>query len=168
VAANQVLDGSRTGVAWWASFTGAGLQSLSGSLATLVELGDYPVVGAAEAVTRITDPRFGTIGGFSILPAARGGAVLEGDVAVEAEALPEVLPVEPSPTEPPAPPAAGSPVRWPVEDVAITGAELGLAQWNTTDGANLLVPAWELAAEDGRTWTVLALAEDALDMNPLD
>ncbi|MGM0386574.1 MAG: hypothetical protein ACQERF_11440, partial [Actinomycetota bacterium] len=77
VAANQVLDGSRTGVAWWASFTGAGLQSLSGSLATLVELGDYPVVGAAEAVSRITDPRFGAIGGFSILPAARGGAVLE-------------------------------------------------------------------------------------------
>ena len=172
VAANQVLDGRRTGVAWWASFTGAGLQSLSGSLATLVELGDYPVVGAAEAVTRITDPRFGTIGGFSILPAARGGAVLEGDVAVEAEALPEalpeVLPVEPSPTEPPAPPAAGSAVPWPVEDVAVTAAELGLAQWTTADGASLLVPAWELTAEDGRTWTVLALAEAALDMNPLD
>ncbi|NCD20347.1 MAG: hypothetical protein EOL89_10280 [Actinobacteria bacterium] len=167
VAANQVLDGSRTSVAWWASFTGAGLQSLSGSLATLVELGDYPVVGAAEAVTRITDPRFGTIGGFSILPAARGGAVLEGDAALEGGVAveSEILPVPPSPTEPPAPPAAGSPVPWPVEEVAITSAELGLAQWTTADGASLLVPAWELTAEDGRTWTVLALAEDALDMS---
>ena len=50
----------------------------------------------------------------------------------------------------------------------VTAAELGLAQWTTADGASLLVPAWELTAEDGRTWTVLALAEAALDMSPLD
>lgn len=162
VAANQLLDGRRTGVAWWASFSGGGLQSLSGSLATLVDLGTYPVVGAEEAVSRITDPRFGTIGNYSILPAARGGAVMEGDTVVEdAEVSPDT-----TPTEPPAPLAPGAAVPWPVEDVEITGAELGLAQWTTADGASLLVPAWELSAEDGRSWTVLALAADALDMTP--
>lgn len=164
VASHRVLDGNLTGATWWASWTGAGLQSLSGTLATLVELGDHPTIGAEEAVSRITDPRFGTLGGFSILPAARGGEVLEGDVAVDSAIAPE----ESAPTEPPAPPAPGSPVRWPVEDVVITGADLGLAQWTTPDGVSLLVPAWELSADDGRTWTVLALAEDALDMAPLE
>lgn len=162
VAANQVLDGNRTGTAWWASFTGAGLQSLSGSLATLVELGDYPVVGAEEAVSRITDPRFGTLNAYSILAAenVRDTAVAESGVA-EGTAIAPV----PS-TDPPVPPAAGAAVPWPVEDVAITSAELGVAQYTTPDGAALLVPAWVLSADDGRSWTVLALAADVLDMAP--
>lgn len=164
VAAYQLLDGRRTGVSWWASYSGGGLQSLSGSLAALVDLGTYPVVGAEEAVSRITDPRFGTIGGFSVLPAARGGGVLEGDAMVEDQ----VVAPDTTPTEPPAPLAPGAAVPWPVEDVEITGAELGLAQWTTADGVSLLVPAWELSADDGRTWTVLALAEDALDMTSVE
>ena len=78
------------------------------------------------------------------------------------------LPGDPLPVGPPAgpPPAAtpGSPVPWPVEDVAITGARLGPALYTAPSGTALVVPAYELSADDGRTWSVIAVAEESLDL----
>src|SRR5690606_23643260 len=58
VTAYEVVDGQRTGTAWSATFSGAGLSSLYGSLAPRVPLGSYDVVSPAEAVERLGDPRF--------------------------------------------------------------------------------------------------------------
>ncbi|RPF26684.1 hypothetical protein [Georgenia muralis] len=162
VLAHHVVDGRRTGASWYIMLTGAGVQSFSGPVAPLVELGDYPVIGAASAVERLTDPRFSDLGTLSIMrddvdpAAAEGGA----DDTVTSEVAPDAA----FPTEPPAPVTAGQPVPWPVEEVAITGATLGVAQYTTPSGAAMLLPAYALTSEDGRTWSVLAVAEGSLDL----
>ena len=161
VLAHHVVDGRRTGASWYIMLTGAGVQSFSGPVAPLVELGDYPVIGAASAVERLTDPRFSDLGTLSIMrddvdPAAAEGA----DDTVTSDIAPDPA----FPTEPPAPVTVGQPVPWPVEEVAITGATLGVAQYTTPAGAAMLLPAYALTSDDGRTWSVLAVAADSLDM----
>jgi hypothetical protein len=151
VIAHQVVDGQRTGLTWGASFTGAGLQSISGSLAELVDLGEYDVVSPQAAVERLGDPRFGSGGG----PIAyrEGSAAMDPDASVSS--VPSGLP---------RPPAAGSAVPWPVARATIVEARLGVALQTQPDGAALLLPTYELTGEDGSVWSVLALAEEHLDM----
>jgi hypothetical protein len=52
-----------------------------------------------------------------------------------------------------------------VSQVTITEARLGLAQHQQEDGATLLVPAYELRDDEGNAWSVIAVAEDALDFS---
>ena len=121
VTAYQLVDGQRTGLAWSGTWTGAGVESFYGSPATLVDLGSYPVISPDEAVARLSDPRFGSTGGP--IPFASDAVGAEG-------ALPTpdaVASAEPStPTVPPAV-APGETLSWPVSQVTITGAQLGLA-----------------------------------------
>jgi hypothetical protein len=151
VTAHQVVDGQRTGLTWGASFTGAGLQSLNGSLADLVDLGEYDVVSPQEAVGRLGDPRFGSGGG----PVAWREGAGPGDLGMTA--VPEGA------GELPRPPAAGSAVPWPVTEVVIAEARLGVAMHTQPDGAALLLPTYELTGTDGSIWSVLAVAERHLD-----
>ncbi|WP_152230522.1 hypothetical protein [Georgenia ruanii] len=153
VLAHQVVAGQRTGVQWYVGLSGAGVVSASGPLAPLVDLGDYPVVAPAAAVERLMDPRFGPLGGVSML--AAGGSV-------EPRPAPDTA-VATSPGRPPAPARRGAPVAWPVREVTVTGARLGLTAYTDPDGTALLVPAYELTSDDG-TWSVLAVAEEALDL----
>ncbi|HQY33556.1 MAG TPA: hypothetical protein PLS68_06270 [Actinotalea sp.] len=156
VTAYQVIDGQRTGLAWSASFTGAGLQSLYGSLAPAVALGEYAVISPVEAVERLGDPRFG-FGWGGPIAYADGAAAREGDMAVQSE--------EPAvPTVPPTA-AAGSSLSWPVTEVTIVSARLGVALHTQADGAAVLAPTYELTSADGGIWTVLAVADSALDFS---
>lgn len=157
VTAAQVVDGTQTGLGWSVQLAGTGVQSVSGPLATLVELGTYDHISADEAVERLNDPRFGaSYGGVVPLAARAEGAV---DDATTREA-----PVSDEPTVPPVP-SPGDPVAWPVQDVTITGARLGVTLLTTPTGATLLVPAWELTDADGGTWSVVAVVEDQLDLS---
>lgn len=174
VVAHQLVDGERTGVAWYVAVTAAGVQSFTGSLAPLTGLGDYPVISAAAAVDRLEDPRFGTFGDVHILSPAEGrpldaaGKAAAG-AAESAKSAAEDAPATSGPAGQEGPPPAatpGSPVPWPVEVVAITGAKLGPALWTAPSGTALLVPTYELSADDGRTWSVVAVAEEALDLTP--
>lgn len=169
VQAAQVVDGTQTGVLWSVGLAGNGVQSASGPLATLVELGTYDVVGAAEAVERLNDPRFGASFG-GVVPLARAaaeGAVADDARADDAVSVPaEPVPVPAEPTVPPVP-APGSPIAWPVQHVTLVDARLGVTLLGTADGASLLVPAWELTDADGQTWSVVAVAEDQLDLSPV-
>jgi len=152
-----VVDGQRTGGAWSFSFVSSGIQSLYGSLAPMVELGDYDVVSPTDAVARLTDPRFGpSYGGMMPLAA-------QGDDTARSSA--EIAP-EPS-EEPtvPATPDAGSPLAWPVQHVTIVSARLGLASTSLPTGAAVLVPTYELSDADGAVWTVIAVADDDLDFD---
>ena len=151
VTAYQVVDGQRTGMAWGASLSGAGLQSLNGSLAPTVPLGQYDVVGPQEAVLRLSDPRFGSSGG--------GYYPLAGDGATRAM---EDTATAPTPSVP-APVTPGARIAWPVSEVTITQARLGLAMHTQPDGAVLLVPSYELTSNDGAIWSVIAVADSHLN-----
>ncbi|MHB1064415.1 MAG: hypothetical protein ACYC1Z_08020 [Georgenia sp.] len=150
LSAFEVKEERRTGSAWYLWMTGAGVQSISGTLAPLTSLGDYPVISAAAAVDRLTDPRFGTIG-FA-WPAAEGGPV-------------DTFVPEPTPSGPPTTAVAGGAIPWPVADITLVSATLGLAQHHDLGSRSaLLVPAYEFADADGRRWSVIAVAEESLDL----
>ncbi len=152
VNAHHVVDGQRTGVVWSFAYTGAGLQSFNGALAPLVALGEYQVVSPAEAVERLSDPRFGS-GGYPI-------AYATGATALSArEGMTEV----PQTPQPPEAASAGTRIGWPVQQVTIVEARLGAAMHVQPDGATLLVPTYELTGSDGSIWSVIAVVESALD-----
>lgn len=153
VLAYHVLDGQRTGLSWNVTLVGDGVQSLYGWLAPLVDLGEYPVVGAATAVERLNDPRFGA-GSGGVMPLAREGAVDEMSTMVEPSADPTVPPTA----------QPGAAIDWPVQQVTITGARLGLTLVYQADGSTLLVPAYELTGSDGSTWSVIGVDEGSLDL----
>ncbi|SKC40196.1 hypothetical protein [Krasilnikoviella flava] len=154
VTAYQVVDGTRTGAQWSATVGEKGVAWLDGFLAATVDLGEYPVISPAEAVERLGDPRFSG----SAWPVAYAD-----EEGMWAEAETEGGLDEPSPA--PAPPAAGDPVDWPVSDVEITDARLGLAQQTQDDGSVVLVPAYELSDADGNAWSVVAVADDGMDFS---
>jgi len=160
VTGYQVVDGQRTGAAWSFTVVDSGVQSLYGTLAPLVELGTYDVISPAAAVARLGDPRFGPSYG-GIMPMAADAMAKSADSAVGSDTA-----IAPSadPTVP-ATPAAGSPIGWPVQEVTIVSARLGLAVTTLPSGAAVLVPTYELTDADGGTWSVIAVADDALDFS---
>ncbi|MCG2802565.1 MAG: hypothetical protein L6311_10785 [Cellulomonas sp.] len=58
VQADQVVEGSPTGVTWTVGFVGEQVQSVLGPLAPVVDLGEYALLSPADAVARLSDPRF--------------------------------------------------------------------------------------------------------------
>lgn len=152
VTADHVVGGQRTGLQWGGSLTGAGLQSLHGFTAPLVELGEYAVVSPAEAVERLSDPRF---------TSGWGGPIAWVDGKDPYTRL-EVQGTTASP-ELPAPVEPGSRIAWRVDEVTIVEARLGVAFHTAADGAALLVPTYELIGEDGAIWSVIAVTDDHLD-----
>ena len=57
----------------------------------------------------------------------------------------------------------GTSLSWPVNEVEIVSARLGLASQWQPDGSVLVVPAYEFTDADGGTWSVIAVAESMLD-----
>lgn len=144
----RLVDGQRADLAWSLELSATGISSVSGGLAPLVSLGDYPVVSATEAFDRLSDPRFGAqpVGPFYVTNAS------------ETE-------LWSPPTAPPTPPAAGSSIAWPVTEVDIVDARLGFATQTQPDGGTMLLPAYEFTASDGGVWSVIAVADEALDFS---
>ena len=153
-----VVDGQRIDQAWSLELTDGGVVSAYGALAELVSLGDYPIVSEQDAFERLSDPRFGAQ--MTAMPLAmREQAVLEAPDA--STTSPEWVP----PTEPPATPTEGALVGWPVNDVEIVSARLGLASQWQPDGSVLIVPAYEFTDAAGGTWSVVAVADSKLDFD---
>ncbi|WP_438855063.1 hypothetical protein [Agromyces sp. M3QZ16-3] len=148
-----VVAGHRVDTGWSVEVTDDGLYSAYGALAELVPLGDYPVVSEQEAFERLSDPRFGAQ--MTIMPFAMREQASAGDEI--AEWVP--------PTEPPAVPSPGTALSWPVNDVEIVEARLGLASQWQPDGSVLVVPAYQFTDADGGAWSVIAVADDALDFS---
>jgi hypothetical protein len=57
----------------------------------------------------------------------------------------------------------GTPIGWPVQHVTITDAHLTLVSYTLPDGAQVLLPAYQLTDGHDGSWTVLAVADNALD-----
>lgn len=146
-----VIDGQRIDQAWSIELASEGISSASGALAGLVSIGDYDVVSEQQAFERLSDPRFGAQ--MTAMPFAAADAPVVEPMVEEWVA----------PTEPPATPANGSSVSWPVRDVTIVGARLGLASQWQPDGSVLVVPAYAFTDADGGTWSVIAVAESKLE-----
>ena len=146
-----VVDGQRLDQAWSLELTDAGVFSASGALADIVALGDYAVVSEEEGFERLSDPRFGAQ--MTNMPIA-----LREQSAIASEEW-----AAPTPTEPPATPTEGTSLSWPVNEVEIVSARLGLtSQWQP-DGSVLVVPAYEFTDAEGATWSVIAVADSMLD-----
>lgn len=157
VTASQVVDGQQTGVTASVTVVADGVQSLYAPLAPMVELGSYDVVSPTEAVARLGDPRFGVSGGGGVMPLAAEGMRTADDSVASAPSDPTV----------PATPTAGSPLAWPVQQVTLVSARLGVALTTLPTGASVLVPTYELADSDGVTWSVIAVVDDQLDFAPV-
>jgi hypothetical protein len=155
ISAYHRIDGRQTGLSWSVTMSGTGsdvtVVSLNGFLAPVTELGVYPVVSEREAVARLGDARFGATPGYARNPAAETWAE---SWAGDAE---DVMP-----DQPPAALEPGARIAWPVRDVTITSAQLGVAQHTLTDGAVVLIPAYEMTGTGGN-WSVIAVADDLLD-----
>lgn len=147
LTAHRLVAGERSGLSWSASWTGGGLQSLYGTVAPLVDLGEYQVISPAEAVERLGDPRFGS----------SGGPIAYADDVVTLPA-----PEEGGQAQVPTTPEPGSAISWPVAEVSITSAELGLSTYSQADGAVVVAPTYQLTGDDGSIWSVIALVESAL------
>jgi len=152
-----VVDGQRLDQGWSIEITNDGTYSANGALAPIVSLGEYEIVSEQEAFERLSDPRFGAQ--MTAMPylAAEGDAAARNEIASPEPYVP--------PTEPPATPAKGSAVSWPVNEVEIAGARLGLASQWQPDGSVLVVPAYEFTDTDGGTWSVVAVADSELDFS---
>lgn len=148
VSAFRTVDGKRAGDQLGISLTGGGVQSVWGTLAELVELGDYAVVSPAVAVERLGDPRFGASN--QAYPLDWIGPAMAREGGQPAGGVPSL-------------PKPGGSFAWPVENVTIVGASLGLSQHHLGDGSVVLLPTYELTSADGRSWSVIAVADEHLD-----
>ncbi|WP_157802599.1 hypothetical protein [Sediminihabitans luteus] len=153
VTATLELGGVATSTTWGVGVGPEGVTDFSGPLAPVVELGQRPVVSPVEAVARLGDPRFTPT--LVDDPAVDGPPIgIMEDEPEQGEDAPVALPPAPTP---------GGDVAWPVEDVRITGATLGTVDVVDDAGTMTLEPAYLLAADDGRVWSVLAVAESVID-----
>lgn len=148
--ARRLVDGKSTDQQIVVEVAGDGITYINGSLAPIVELGEYSIVSERDAFKRLYDSRFGgSLRGFP-------GPVLNGFAAIEDRV---------SPSEPPATPTPGARIAWPVTNVHIVRSSLSLlTQWQP-DGTVLLMPAYEFTDSNGGTWSVLAVDESYLDFS---
>jgi hypothetical protein len=122
------------------------LQWASGTLATPVAAGPYPLIGLEEAVQRLND-RYG----FDQASAD----TFNGDGVLVDPAMGDT---EPSPT------AGSDPV-----DMVVTVSSASAGFWSAwdADGGVWFVPAYEFAGDDGGVWTIPAVTDEYLIDEPL-
>ena len=179
VTAFEVIDGQRTGVTWSGGLTGDRVQSLSGSLAPVRSLGDYDVISAQDAVGRLTDPRFAAgyaqplmyAGQKGVTPGVASSGVASPDVASSGVTSSASTPAPLATRAPVAKP--GSAIAWPLTEVVLTSARLGLTIYVQPDGATVLLPAYALssasagAGAGAQVWSVVAVSDAHLDFAPV-
>lgn len=124
---------------WQLTYTSAGLATMSGRFAPTVDLGSYPVISPAAAVTRLTDTRFSTSTGAE---------------ATTAAIIPNAIPV-------PEPSAA---LGWALDEVVVNAAELRLVSYTMSDGAVVLAPTYVLTDTNGQKYEVIALTDTVLGL----
>ena len=153
VIAWQTINDRRTQLAWRVSIGRRGaITAVSGFAGTLQPVPGYPVLGAAAAVRRSAQPGWSA---FGPTPVAVEFA------APEAPAEPESAFTATSPT------FVGRPVAVAtLRELVVTEAELGLAEFTQPSGEVLILPAYLLTADDGSRWSLLAIADAYLSLQP--
>lgn len=153
VIAWQTIKEQRTQLAWRVSIGGRGaITAVSGFAGTLQPVPGYPVLGAAEAVRRSTQPGWSAFGPtpFAEGPAASNDSGEPG-----------------SPFTATSPTLVGRPVAVAtVRELVATDAELGLAEFWQPSGEILILPAYLLTANDGSRWSLLAITNAYVKFQP--
>jgi hypothetical protein len=121
------------------------LQWASGTLATPVAAGPYPLIGLDEAVQRLND-RYG-------FDEASADMVSDDAVLVD----PAMGDIEPMP----------APESDPI-DMVVTVSSASAGFWSAwdADGSVWFVPAYEFTGDDGGVWTIPAVTDDYLIDDP--
>lgn len=108
------------------------LLSASGPMISIAMAGRYPIVSPMEAVKRLSQPKYGAIGGATRMAA---------DVAVSSSE-------NSSPTS--------------SINIVITNVRLLLMEARLSNGTHMLLPAYTFSNADGDVGTVIAVEEDLL------
>ncbi|ANS80232.1 hypothetical protein SGUI_2836 [Serinicoccus hydrothermalis] len=131
-----------------------GVIDAGAGLGEMVAIGDYPVISPAQAVERYGEKEFTEEYGVQLpedledtAPSATGTT---GTTFVAPE-LPDPPEVE-----------DGMALPLLLKDKEVTGAELVRGSIYTHAGT-MEVPVWELSTDDGMTYTVMAVADEAID-----
>ncbi|WP_131105603.1 hypothetical protein [Ornithinimicrobium sufpigmenti] len=127
-----------------------GVTSAYGNVGEFTSLGDYPVITAAEAVERFGTREWGMDHYVSI--SEDYAPYLEGETSMPVYDVPEPVTLAP-----------GDRIPVLMKDKTVTGAELVQGSLHTHTGGTIEVPVWKLLTADGMHYSVLALAEEALD-----
>ena len=173
VTAYLLLDGMRSPISLSVGFGAEGAVTwASGSLATPVPAGEYPLVGVDGGVERLNDET-GQWGGYWGGPMARmetTDAVAEAiapSAGSQAVAPPETLVAEPGQV------GDATGIDQPVEDempelepvtVHLTDVEVGLTMIWAADNTIWLLPAYEFAGDDGGQYTVIAVDDSFIQL----
>lgn len=108
------------------------LLSASGPMISIAMAGRYPIVSPMEAVKRLSQPKYGAIGGATRMAA---------DVAVSSSENA----------------SSTSPIT-----IVITSVRLLLMEARLSNGTHMLLPAYTFSNADGDVGTVIAIDEDLL------
>lgn len=150
VSAYLLIDGKKSTVMWSVNLTSDGVYSVYGPAASVISLGEYPIISPVAAVARMSDPRFGVQGGFFPMPYA---AKTEPAPPDGASAMPTV----------PGTPGPGQALSWPIDKVTLVESEIIASSYYQSDGSIILAPTYQLTDTTGNQWTVLAVADSALN-----
>lgn len=134
---------------------GGVVTNVHGGLGDMTSLGEYPVISAAEAVERYGERTWGLDWQVSIPEDYEPWPGMEDELsmpAYEDYEMPEPVTLSP-----------GDPIPLLLKDKTVTSAELVQGTLWTQNGGVLEVPAWKLVTADGMYYSVLALADEALD-----
>lgn len=153
VSAWRVVDQQVLPTTWNAEVSSRGLVSISGHVARLVALDDYPVVGARTAALRSQDARWSGLGPTWAWRSEGAAVPMPGEPVAAPEEQPQVRVVN------------GRPVLTSsVSITTVTDATMGLAQYWLADGRPVLLPAWQYTATDGSRWAMLAISDEYVDI----
>ncbi|MFB9732080.1 hypothetical protein [Ornithinimicrobium kibberense] len=131
-----------------------GVVSAWGVTGEPTSLGTYPVISPVEAVQRHGRREFSVDYGVSILEDLSGAT---DDGASTSMPYPEHELPGPTPPEP------GMKIPMLLKDKTVTAAELVRGTMWTQTGGSLEVPVWKLLTGDGMHYTVMAVADEAID-----
>ena len=156
VTAYLLLDGMRSPISLSVGFgADSAVTWASGSLASPVPAGEYPLVGVDGGVVRLNDET-GQWGGYwgGPTPMAR----MEGDLATDV--------VVGAPTQPVCEPGTDCAVAPPAEPVTVhlTDVKMSLTMIWAADNTIWLLPAYSFSAADGGEYTVIAVDDSFIQL----
>ena len=131
-----------------------GVTSAYGTIGELVSLGEYPVISASEAVERYGTREWGMDYHVSIPEDYQPYTeeAMTDELSMPVEDYPEPVTLTP-----------GDRIPLLLKDKTVTGAELVQGTLDTSAAGSVEVPVWKLLTDDGLYYSVLALADEALD-----
>jgi len=179
VTAYLLLNGMRSPLSLSVGFGAEGaITWASGSLATPVSAGEYPLVGVEGGVVRLNDEsgqwggywggpmvmaRMETTSGSAEIAADFAGSEVGGGSVAVSESSTEPVSIDSPVCDPAADCVDEMPELEPIT-VTLTGVKMGLTMIWAADNTIWLLPAYEFSADDGGMYTVIAVDDSFIQL----